>query len=359
MPQHAIHELTKGRLRKSAPNLYGFLANCKRTTARIRNSCIRRVVAVLDSILARRNPAFARRLIYKSNARRLDKYFRKKYGVQDRAVFEMGARDAPVGFFSLVFQALGAIDFCRRNNCEIIINYDSGCYIDSEIGPNWWQYYFENNKFDFRSKFNESRAIRLDHREREMFAILGGTLDAALAHQLITEIGLKDWILGKVSKYEQQYFSDRHVIGIHYRGTDKVIGQFAESGRVPPKGFINYLSGNFANDTFFFVATDEESFLNDMKSNFSSRVLHYDSLRSKDSSPLHYGNSSSSGFKLGEDALIDCLLLSRCREIVRTTSNLSHACRFFNPKLKVTDLTKGIAPEKIVFSAEMGRVHLP
>jgi hypothetical protein len=43
----------------------------------------------------------------------------------------------------------------------------------------------------------------------------------------------------------------------------------------------------------------------------------------------------ASNYKKGEGALIDCLLLSRCNTLIRTTSFLSAWASIFNPKLPI------------------------
>ena len=61
-----------------------------------------------------------------------------------------------------------------------------------------------------------------------------------------------------------------------------------------------------------FVATDEEPFLQFMKTKFRRRLVYYkDAYRSDDGQPLHF-NQALSAYKKGEDALLDCLLLSKC-----------------------------------------------
>jgi|GEM_PF-690360 len=353
-----FNESAKRVFKNCAPVFYEFLVGCRTVGKELKKRPVEYTFdKITDNVIAKYNPDLACRLVCKSNVRKLDKYFIKQGRMQTGVVIEMEAREAPVGFFSLMFQVLGAMDFCQRNGCNLIVNYNTGCYVDPEAGPNWWEYFFETSRFQFRPGSADKGVVQLSKSERDMFAIFGGTIEPARACQMVEKVGIKPWVLRKVGKYADEHFRGKNVVGIHYRGTDKVAGKFAEAGRISAQRIMEYLAATFGKDTCFFVATDEESFLKDMQSKFASRVLCYDSLRSHDNNPLHYGNPKNSGFRLGEDALTDCLLLSRCNEIVRTSSNLSHACRFFNPKLKVTDLSRMFTPKQIIFSAEMGRVR--
>jgi len=61
--------------------------------------------------------------------------------------------------------------------------------------------------------------------------------------------------------------------------------------------------------------------------------------RSTDGYPLHI-NSFLDHYKCGEDALIDCILLSKGNFLIKTNSNLSQWATFFNPKVPFKELNK-------------------
>ena len=59
--------------------------------------------------------------------------------------------------------------------------------------------------------------------------------------------------------------------------------------------------------------------------------------------PVHYFNPKNvSPYKLGKEAVIDCLLLSKCNHLIRTSSCLSLVSEYFNPQLTDTLLNKRI-----------------
>ncbi len=96
----------------------------------------------------------------------------------------------------------------------------------------------------------------------------------------------------------------------------------------------------YSDDCKFFIATDEQQLLDYMLHTFPEQVIHFNAIRSTGSQSIHGGLTGQSMFKAGEDALIDCILLSKCQLLLRTDSNLSYACRFFNPQQKNFDLTE-------------------
>ena len=86
-------------------------------------------------------------------------------------------------------------------------------------------------------------------------------------------------------------------------------------------------------DTIF-VATDDQRFLDRLQLEMGHAILSRVAHRSVDGSPVH--KAPGNGFQKGEEALIDCLLLSRCSRLVRTPSDLGLVATFFNPELPVT-----------------------
>ena len=88
------------------------------------------------------------------------------------------------------------------------------------------------------------------------------------------------------------------------------------------------------------MATDEKRFLQEIQKEFKGRVIFSDVERSSDGKAIHFARSHS--YKTGEDAVVDCLLLSRTNYLLRTASNLSLCSGFFNPDLPI----KLITPQK-------------
>ncbi len=132
-------------------------------------------------------------------------------------------------------------------------------------------------------------------------------------------------------------FKDHFVIGVHYRGTDKVLeGPRLEYYKVAASVF-QYVIDYKLKDFKVYIATDESEFLKFMKSLFGPRVLYIPAFRSVTHEPTHLVNNNP--YRQGEEALMDCLLLSHCQVLFRTTSNLSLWSTYFNPYLTVIPLS--------------------
>ncbi len=144
----------------------------------------------------------------------------------------------------------------------------------------------------------------------------------------------------KISSFKEKYFKGK-VVGVHVRGTDK--GSESKIGQRPYVTVNNYLDvledtmKNFPDASIFVASDNNEAIAKIFKKFKNNKVIVYNCTRMKtyDSIiPVHL--SSQSGPKAGEEALIDCLLLSGCDHIICTDSNLSAAALYFNPNATCT-----------------------
>ena len=246
-----------------------------------------------------------------------------------------------VGAFSMLHIIFGVLHFAESRGHSVEINLQAGPYFDQERGTNWWSYYFEPSQIVFSSQnTNETETNELESLWR--FARYGSSLSINAAHQVLSNLYVKDHIRAKVDEFTAQNFTQRHFIGVHYRGTDKVdqrdTGRPVEAVRVPYDYVFEHLE-NYDTSSLFFVASDEAEFVTAMTERFGDRVLAYDAIRSQGGWGIHYEQRGSSPYQAGENALVDCLLLWKCDHLVRTESALSRFSSIFNLVLKPINLT--------------------
>jgi hypothetical protein len=156
-------------------------------------------------------------------------------------------------------------------------------------------------------------------------------------------IKIKPYFIRKANQFFDSNLKGHYVISIHYRGTDKRL----EAPRVPYNTVCDaireYMTTHGPEDYKIFVATDEEQFLQHVKMTFRGLVAAYPSTRSMSQEPIHHGQSISP-HQLGEEAIIDCLLLSQGRVLLRTASNLSAWASYFNPEIPIVQLSSSYDP---------------
>jgi hypothetical protein len=243
------------------------------------------------------------------------------------------------GMFSVFITVLGFLDSFERGECKgVVIDFkEQGLYYDPLKGPNWWSYYFEpvtfGNVDPTDLKVVTHKMIRKFNRKvvREFSRQEGQALIQKYIH-------LKSELKQKRDAFVERHFKDHFVIGVHFRGTDKE----REAPRVPPKMVIEEIQravSQLKTDRFkIFVATDEQPFLDEVQRLFKDRLIFIPAYRSLDEYPVHFSNKNQ--YKMGEEAILDCLLLSECNMLIRTASNLSFCSSFFNPAINEINLSQ-------------------
>lgn len=245
-----------------------------------------------------------------------------------------------MGFYAHFCAVLGLLEHSEKigkDSAGVRINFeDRGLYYDPACGPNSWEYYFQ--PVDIR---REPVAMErtLDFAQLRWCALRGERMQPARAFELIERyVRVKPHIQHKIDAFVGAHFAGFRVIGVHYRGTDK----WTEAPRVPYAevyAAVRTAIGTVGMDNFrLFVASDEQRFVDCMRSAFPGRVISWETRRSVDGSPIHYGMENI--YKEGEDVVIDCLLLSRCHQLIRTSSDLSLCSTYFNPRIPVVLLNQ-------------------
>ena len=257
-------------------------------------------------------------------------------------------KDRNAGFFSMFLQALCVIRIARKNKQRVVFQFDQGPYFDPERQEkSWWSYYFEeSNTAVWQSELDnasEQKVHEINSRNLlQWFSRLGSRFERRAAQQLASEFILKKEVTEAVQAFKQTHFGQGFVIGLHYRGTDKVQGRGIEAYRVDYHSIDEIINAISTLEIPFrlFVATDEEKFIQHLDTNDKIEIIYTDSLRSDHNWPVHLSEGQRSNYQLGIDALLDSVLLSQCDILLRTESNLSRASEFFNPTLESINLSR-------------------
>lgn len=249
------------------------------------------------------------------------------------------ARKDPAGFFSTFNTIIAALDFIEEHGAAMIIDFGTeGFYYDPSKGPNWWSYYFERLRMDdhdlsicFYKRFKQYQQM--------IFTLRGQfVLPRARAHHLIEKyIRLKPFVQEKIDAFVRDNFQNYYVIGVHYRGTDKSTEAPSVAYETIHREVLSVMDTVVHMPVKIFVATDDAVFFEYMQQQFSERVCAIDALRSHDENSVHM-NPFLNNYKKGEDALLDCVLLSRTHFLIKMASNLSDVSLQLNPNIPVVHL---------------------
>lgn len=141
-------------------------------------------------------------------------------------------------------------------------------------------------------------------------------------------------VMDEVDAFFGKCFAGKQVLGVHYRGTDKV----TEASGVTLEDLYGHIKKILEENTvdLIFVSTDEKKALEYLiHLNLPVPVVYReDTMRSEDGAPVHLRKNSLTAV-INREAIVNCLLLSRCDYLLKTASLLSDCSVVFNPSLKV------------------------
>jgi hypothetical protein len=166
-------------------------------------------------------------------------------------------------------------------------------------------------------------------------------LSIELAHYLIEKyLRVNEDVEREVEAFRAQRLAGKSVLGVHYRGTDKAL----ESPTVPyesVKANISRYLQLYPHTEQIFVATDDAKFLDDIRaaSLGPAIIFREDAVRSKVGEAIHRSPHTDK-YAVNRDAIVNCLLLSRCDALLKTSSILSDWSKLFNPQLPVVTLSR-------------------
>jgi len=243
------------------------------------------------------------------------------------------------GLFNTFNTVIGALDqYDRGNITGLRIDFeDKGWYFDAARGHNWWSYYFEPIVLGVVS--DSKKEILFPTYQKIIFAYHAQfEMSRERAHELIEKyIHILPHIRQKVDFFCKHHFTDCFVLGIHYRGTDKVFESSPVDYKTVTQHIHAVLNAHRSENVKIFVATDDSNFAAYIQDQFPHLVVMCDALRSNNESGVHT-RLDLAPYQKGEDAIIDCLLLSKCSLLIKMASNLSDCSLQFNPHIPVIKL---------------------
>lgn len=242
------------------------------------------------------------------------------------------------GMFAVFMSVLGALNYYENGDfAGLKIDLNSGRYLDSEVGSNWWEYFFK--PISLGKKTKNKHYFSLDEYMKLVFYHC--PKNRHRGYELIQKyVHLKSDIQKEVDAYFDAQFKDYFVIGVHHRGTDKVLEWSLisyEKTYNKLNEIINNLLESDRERLRIYIATDEQAFLTYVLDRFPANMIIYnDFARSTNGIALHADGSNfyPNNYQMGKEALLDCLFLSKCNILIRPPGScLSHMSTFFNPYL--------------------------
>ncbi|MDX6576096.1 MAG: hypothetical protein QOE96_2049 [Blastocatellia bacterium] len=162
----------------------------------------------------------------------------------------------------------------------------------------------------------------------------------------------RDYIRKKVDQFFEQHMKGHRTIGVHMRGTDAISKEEIRAHRQGSLVLSKYVAELRrlleVQASRIFVATDDQSSLEYLRSVFGDRVFAYDSIRHRAGDPAGKGPTGwimpayivgdrDLAAKNGEEAVIEYLLLSQCDRVIHNGSGLARTVLLNVPQLPHTN----------------------
>jgi hypothetical protein len=166
-------------------------------------------------------------------------------------------------------------------------------------------------------------------------------------------------IVEEVEAFWHQHVRDRKAVGVHYRGSDRIVEAPAVPYDVVTANVERYLR-RYPETQCIFVATDDPSFLETMRqTSFAVPVVFRDdALRPSEGSRSIDGTSGADRYAVNRDAIVNCLILARCDALLKTSSILSGWSKLLNPKLPTVMLNEPYAEHLWFPERELRKLNL-
>lgn len=284
-----------------------------------------------------------------------------------------------VGFFALFFQVLGNIYKAEQEGLTPVVFLGSNCLYWSDNGHNGfhdnaWEYYFEPvSSLKIEDIFNESlerlkhasiyeySQADITHNPPEQYVgDLRGTIVVppnvivtncwpafdpgqqeihedrrTIFNDLINRyIRIRPSIQNKVEQFYQDNFSKSVVIGVHMRGTERsqeVTGWYWKP-HLDEKTYMREVDKALKKfpDAKIFLATDTKMTVERFRARYEDRLLTYDAQRADEGNSPHL---QFGGAELGEQVLIEAMLLSKTSFLIHGISNVAFSALCLSPQL--------------------------
>jgi len=239
------------------------------------------------------------------------------------------------GLFACFYCILYGLYICELENLiPIVLLDEKHLYYDSKHGNNIFNYFFK------QERVNTVGLNKIIVQNPDIFLhwCRNSTLEKKISSLLIDKyFELKPDIKSLINTFYKHNIRGQHILGVHYRGTDKI----SETHLLP---FIEYekkidimLKNNICDKVFF--VTDELHLRKYVESKYKNHVIFYaleadyKTIRPDQKIGLHFSNLPSP-YLLAKDALAECYLLSKCNLFMSSgRSSMSLFATFINPQI--------------------------
>jgi hypothetical protein len=292
-----------------------------------------------------------------SNINNLNQIFFKSYGNLNKdKIFYVIRRIPTAGFFSNITFILNNLKICEEMKFIPIIDmeYYPSLYNELKIFKNTknsWEYYFEKlNKYSLNEVYNSKNVYLSPFTFQKEMSI---DMTNNRISKYINRLKVKKEILNKINNFSEKNFIKKNkILGVHFRGSTYKTARghgFPLTIDLMIKN-IETLIQNFNYEKIFLV-TEEQKYLDALKKKFKNKIIFYNSFRMGQLDSFKIYPRKNHRYHLGEEILIETILLSKCDGLTFIKSNVTSAAILFAKKqIKLHEVYLGLNTRNKFFS---------
>ena len=264
-------------------------------------------------------------------------YLIQKNNRNKKKVFYVIRRSPGAGMFSNVTFIINHLKICDQYNFIPVVDMQNFTTIYNEKEKvndtyNAWEYYFKKlNKYSLKDVYKSQNVILTSELYQDNMLH-----DIYKKNYLkyLKKIKIKKQYHKKANTFFKKNFSNSdNILGVHFRGSTY---KTARGHAYPPSTTemiknINNLIKKYRYNKIFLV-TEEMNYLKCLKKKFGNKLFFYNSFRMQNIDSFKIYPRSKHRYKLGEENLIEALLLSKCKGLTYIKSNLISYAKYLNKK---------------------------
>ena len=276
-----------------------------------------------------------------------NKIFNKYNNTNNTSLFSFGEKNPDkffyiikitpgAGLFSNVLFVLNHLKLAKKKNYIPFVDMQNFPTIYNESQKihntfNAWEYFFENYTNININEIYQSKNVFIASNlfQKDFFK---DTNTDDLREYFRDNLKVNQRYKKIINFFSEKHFKNKKVLGVHFRGTSykRSPGHPLPATKKQILKKIYQLQLNESYDKIFFV-TEEENYKNFLVSNLSSKSLFLkSSYRSDKNDAFEIYPRRLHRFKLGREALLEAMLLSKCDALIYITSNISSASIAWN-----------------------------
>jgi hypothetical protein len=246
-----------------------------------------------------------------------------------------------VGMFGCLGYCLLLARACEEQGLEPYVTVTSSFYVSPGRGNDWFSYFFGHRRLqlsahDVAALARDGQVLSIRKRS-DINRFARGAEDQEISND-VTQFSeaarlfgkyfvVHKHVLDRVGAFVDAHFDRDGQLGIHFRGTD----HYTERDGVPYADVTDAATKYFPLLRSVFIATDEQEFLTYARSHLPARKI----ITFAQTASVFHKADQGDNYDKAFHALADCLLLSRCRALVKTPSALSAWSKVFGADMDV------------------------